>query len=203
MQFSPDYFLLWINQFGPIALFGLLAVGIVGLPIPDETLMTITGVLIAKGKMEPISSILFAISGSICGISISYFIGRTTGVYIIKKYGRLIGITEKKLEHAHIWFERWGKWGLFFGYFLPGVRHLTGIVAGAVSLETSHFMLFAYSGAIVWASLFLSLGYFFSGHWDVLVAYIEYHFQFAICLIIAFIIVSLITYYKWSKKRKC
>lgn len=203
MQLSPDYFLQWINQFGPIALFGLLAVGIVGLPIPDETLMTLTGVLIAKGKMEPISSILFAISGSICGISLSYVIGRTTGVYIIKKYGYLMGITEKKLEHAHIWFERWGKWGLFFGYFLPGVRHLTGIVAGAVTLEVPQFMLFAYSGAIVWASLFLSLGYFFSGHWDALVTYLEYHAQFALSMIVACVMIGLIIYYKWSRKRKC
>ena len=47
------------------------------------------------------------------------------------------------------------------GYFIPGVRHFTAIVAGTSKLELHSFALFAYSGATLWVSTFVFLGYHF------------------------------------------
>ena len=54
-----------------------------------------------------------------------------------------------------------GKWALIIGYFIPGVRHLTGYVAGGLRLPWRYFALFAYSGALLWVSLFIGAGYVF------------------------------------------
>lgn len=150
-------------QHGNIALFILLALGIVGLPIPDETLLVTAGVLLAKGKLSLTITPLIALLGSVCGISISYCIGYFPGRYVVKKYGHWMGLTEPRIDRAHYWFERIGIWAVFFGYFIPGVRHLTGYVAGALQTDFKKFALFAYLGAAVWISTFMSIGYFL-GH---------------------------------------
>jgi undecaprenyl-diphosphatase len=52
------------------------------------------------------------------------------------------------------------------GYFIPGVRHLTGYVAGASELSFPNFALFAYLGAFCWAAVFITLGYFLGEEWN-------------------------------------
>jgi membrane protein DedA with SNARE-associated domain len=157
--------LLWVTHYGYIGIFSLLMFGMIGLPIPDETLLAAIGFLISKGHLSFIPAVLAAFLGSICGISISYVIGRTGGFYLIKKYGYLVRITEDKLNRAEHWFHRGGKWSLILGYFLPGIRHLTAIVAGATKLEYPSFALFAYFGGFIWTISFISLGYFFTEKW--------------------------------------
>lgn len=156
---------LWLLQYGSIALFILLALGIIALPVPEETLMVIAGVLICRGELHPTSTAVAALAGSITGITVSYIIGRTLGSYVIHHYGSWVGITEERFQRAHGWFEHFGKWSLFIGYFVPGIRHLTGFTAGTTELEFRHFALFAYSGALFWVTTFLSLGYFFGNYW--------------------------------------
>ena len=150
-----------LDQYGILVLFVLLALGIIALPVPEETLLVLTGILISNDKLALFPAFFSVLLGSVCGISVSYILGRTAGNFIIHKYGSWVGITEKKLEQAHGWFERFGTWSLFIGYFIPGVRHFTGFSAGTTYLDYRHFALFAYSGALVWVSTFLSIGYFF------------------------------------------
>jgi membrane protein DedA with SNARE-associated domain len=154
-----DNFSQIILQHGSIALFVLLAVGIVGLPIPDETLLVFVGFLLARDKLPLVSTLVCAYIGSMCGISLSYVIGRLAGSWLIKRYGRWIGITPQRIERAHAWFQRIGAWTLPIGYFIPGVRHLTGYVAGTLQLNLRKFSLFAYSGAVIWVSTFIIIGY--------------------------------------------
>ena len=162
MECLPDTHILtvWLVKYGVLILFLMLTLGILALPIPEETLMVVAGILMHKGKLNIPATVLFAYAGSVCGISLSYLLGRSAGHFLLSKYGRWFGITQAHIEKAHYWFERFGKWLLFIGYFIPGVRHFTGFSAGMTKLEYKYFALFAYSGALVWVSLFLSLGYF-------------------------------------------
>lgn len=150
-------------QYGSITLFVLLALGIIALPIPEETLMVFAGALMGKGILIVPFTVLAALAGSVCGITLSYLIGRTGGSYLLHKYGSWAGITEWRLHRAKRWFERFGKWTLVVGYFIPGVRHFTGLSAGVTGLHFKQFALFAYFGAVLWISTFLSIGYFFGG----------------------------------------
>lgn len=154
-----------IQHYGSAALFGLLAIGIIGMPIPDETLLVFAGYLMAKGKLGIAPTMIAAYSGSIFGITISYLIGSTAGHFLVMRYGSWIGITPARVERAHRWFEKFGPWLLVFGYFIPGVRHLTGYIAGAVELSWQRFIMYAFSGAIMWATLFLAIGYFSIDKW--------------------------------------
>lgn len=156
---------IWLTQYGSLALFFLLTIGILALPVPEETLMVIAGVLMHHGELKIPHTIIAALMGSLCGITSSYILGRTAGHYLINRYGKWIGIGQTQIDKAHAWFERFGKWTLFIGYFIPGIRHFTGFSAGMTYLSYREFALFAYSGAVVWVTTFLSIGYFFGSYW--------------------------------------
>ncbi|HLH03762.1 MAG TPA: DedA family protein [Bryobacteraceae bacterium] len=156
----------WLSHYGYPALFALLMLGIVGLPVPDETLLTFCGYLIWKHTMHPAAALLTAIAGSATGITVSYLLGRSYGHRVIYGYGKYIGLTAERLARVHAWFDRTGPWLLAIGYFIPGVRHFTALVAGTTELRWPTFALFAYAGAAVWCSVFLTLGYVVGENWQ-------------------------------------
>jgi len=158
--------LAWITQYGYVAIFSLLVFGIVGLPVPDETLLTFTGYLVFRGHLNLALAFATALAGSGCGITLSYSLGRIFGLKLIHRYGKYVRIREDHINKAHAWFERVGHWGLTFGYFVPGVRHVTAYAAGISELRPPQFALFAYSGAVLWVSTFIGLGYFLGERWQ-------------------------------------
>ncbi len=160
----------WIMHYGCLAVFSLLMLGIVGLPVPDEILLTFVGYLIFSKTLNPIPAALAAFLGSICGITLSYFLGRIFGLPLIERYGRLVNLKMKHLEGVRRWFNRIGKWTLTGGYFFPGVRHFTGFVAGTSKLRLPVFARYAYFGALCWAAAFISLGYFLGEEWPSMAA---------------------------------
>jgi membrane protein DedA with SNARE-associated domain len=158
--------LAWITQYGYLAIFSLLVLGIVGLPVPDETLLTFTGYLVFKDHLSLPLAYATALAGSISGITISFWLGRTFGLKLIHRYGRYLRITEEHLQKAHAFFERAGHWSLTFGYFVPGVRHFTAYAAGMSELEPPRFAAFAYAGAALWVGTFITLGYLLGERWE-------------------------------------
>lgn len=156
----------WLIRYGYAGIFLGLVLGIVGLPIPDETLLTLSGYLAFRGDFRLLPTCAVGFFGSACGITISYLLGRVVGLRLDGRLGRILHLEAKTLERVHAWFARGGKWILLFGYFIPGVRHFTAIVAGSSKLEVPAFALFAYSGALLWSLTFISIGYRFGGEWN-------------------------------------
>jgi membrane protein DedA with SNARE-associated domain len=156
----------WITQHGYAGIFSLLVFGIVGLPVPDEWLLTFSGYLVFRHTFRFLPTFIAAFLGSACGITVSYTLGRIFDTYVLVKYGRFFHLTPQRLARVHAWFERRGRWTLLVGYFIPGVRHLTGYVAGVSELSYANFALFAYTGAFCWAAIFITLGYFVGEQWD-------------------------------------
>jgi membrane protein DedA with SNARE-associated domain len=155
----------WVATHGYGALFFLLTLGIVGLPVPDETLLVFTGYLISQGKLRMDGAVGAAVLGSWCGITLSYTIGRTLGLGVVHRFGKYVYLNDQRLNRVHAWFERAGHWALFGGYYIAGVRHFTAIVAGASKLEFRTFALFAWSGAVCWVVAFVTLGYYIGEDW--------------------------------------
>jgi membrane protein DedA with SNARE-associated domain len=160
----------WIMQYGCLAVFCLLMLGIAGLPVPDEILLSFVGYLIFRQILSPVPAAAAAFFGSVCGITMSYFLGRIFGLPLVETYGRFICLRMEHLRRVRHWFNRIGKWTLTVGYFFPGVRHFTGFVAGASKLQLPVFAGYAYLGALLWAATFISLGYFLGAEWPVLAA---------------------------------
>jgi membrane protein DedA with SNARE-associated domain len=156
----------WISHYGYFGMFTLLTLGIVGLPVPDEALLTFAGYLVYRGQLHLAPTLAAGFLGSVCGITLSYVLGRATGYFLIEKYGSKLHIKMERVHQVHDWFHRIGGLTLTFGYYVPGVRHLTAYVAGASELEAPTFGAFAYTGALLWSASFITLGYFLGDNWD-------------------------------------
>ncbi len=152
---------VWLIHHGPLALFGAITLGVFAIPVPVEPLLLMAGFLTFKGKLSLLPVLFSSIGGAVCGITLSYVLGRTMGHFLVERYGEKIGLSRKNLARVHSWFERMGRWTLFLGFYVPGMRHMTGFVAGMVRLQLIHFMRFGYGGGVVWSVAFLALGYFF------------------------------------------
>jgi membrane protein DedA with SNARE-associated domain len=187
-----EHLQLWITSYGYAAIFVLLLLGIVGLPVPDETMLVICGYLIFKGTLRPIPAFLTALAGSWCGISLSYTIGRTLGAGAVSRYGRHLHLTEDRLAKVHRWFDRVGHWALAIGYFIVGVRHVTAIVAGMSKLEFRSFALYAWSGGAVWVLTFVLLGYTFGEQWRTIEALVHRDLAYASLAVVAALAVFLL-----------
>jgi membrane protein DedA with SNARE-associated domain len=146
---------LWLGQYGYPAIFFLLIAGIVGVPVPDQLLLVVSGYLILTRSLSAAPTLLAAVLGSICGITLSYIIGLCSGTYLQKTR-----FAAGRLEKARSHFERFGSWTLIFGYFVPGIRNLIGFTSGMMRLKLRDFAPSAYIGAIVSSVTCVALGYF-------------------------------------------
>jgi len=190
----------WVTRHGYLGLSSLLMLGIVGLPIPDETLLLFAGYLIYKGTLHAGLTLLSAFLGSACGITLSYFLGRTLGMGLIHKYGSYVRITDGRVGRVHDWFRRVGRWGLVIGYYLPGVRHITALIAGSAELELWVFAPFAYSGALLWVATFISAGYVLGESWEKVSEHIHQNLLLATGAICSLLLVFLLVRRVMRKK---
>lgn len=189
----------WVAAHGYGALFALLALGVVGLPIPDETLLVFTGYLISQGKLHPAGAFAAAVAGSWTGISLSYVLGRTLGVGVVHRYGKYIHLTEARLAYVNRWFDRIGHWMLFVGYYIAGVRHFTAVVAGMSRLGIPTFLAYAWTGGAVWVATFLTMGYFLGENWRQVAELVHRYLLYASITIVA---TGAVWYIVWKKRVK-
>jgi membrane protein DedA with SNARE-associated domain len=178
-----DHIAHWILEYGYAGLFVLLMLGIVGVPLPDETLLTFAGYLIYRGKMHAMPALATAFLGSACGITLSFVLGSVLGAWLIERYGGYVHLTPERIQKADGWFQRYGRWTLTFGYFIPGVRHVTAYAAGMTRMRYEVFALFAYSGALFWASTFLALGWFLGPQWHRALRYVARGHVVVLCVL--------------------
>jgi len=145
-------------------MFFLLIFGIIGLPVPDEWLLVISGYLAFKNVLGFFPTVAVAVLGSAGGLTMSYILGRTSGGFIIRRYGRWLSIDDEKILRTQHWFQNLGRWVLVVGPFIPGVRNLMGYIAGASRLKLPTFIRFAYVGALFSSVTFVTFGYTVGKH---------------------------------------
>jgi membrane protein DedA with SNARE-associated domain len=157
---------LFLAHYGYFAIFALLMLGIVGPLIPDETILVLSGIAVHRGQLELGATIAVAFAGSLCGITLSFTLGRTGAIYVLERFAPFNRWVGRHLPQVESWFERYGKWTLFFGYFIAGLRHFTALAAGMSKVKVRTFMAYAYPGGLVWVVCFISIGYYLGAEWE-------------------------------------
>jgi membrane protein DedA with SNARE-associated domain len=197
----PPTFLHWLQAYGPGGLFVLLFLGVFGLPVPDETLLTVTGVMIREGHLHFATAYVAAVCGSMGGITLSYTIGRSFGLGVVDRFGRWLHVSRADLARIEAWFEHSGRWLLTFGYFIPGVRHLTAIVAGSSRLPGAVFARFAYAGAAIWSLAFITLGWYVGPAWEEGLATAHRHIRTVAVVGVVLAIAYALVHRWWLRRR--
>ncbi|AXH99405.1 DedA family protein [Sporosarcina sp. PTS2304] len=150
----------YIAQYGYLSVFIFLALGIFGLPMPDEFIVTFAGYLASAGTFHFVFAIIFTISGVMVGTLFTYMLGRKIGKPLIQRFGNYLFLSPHRLQKVERFFMAHGSWAVTIGYFLPGLRHVVCYVSGMSGMSMRRYVLFAIPGVILSTTICVLLGYF-------------------------------------------
>jgi len=143
-----------------IFLFPALETGLVlGVIIPGETAVILGGVLASTGRVPLWAVAAASVAGAICGDFAGYFLGRRYGEEAIR--ARL----GKKWKRAHSWLSKNGALPIFAARFIPFVRTVLPVTAGAIETPRRRFFVPDVAAGILWGIGSTLIGYFAGRDW--------------------------------------
>jgi undecaprenyl-diphosphatase len=150
-----------LETYGYLGVLLLVGLESLGLPLPGETALLTASAYAAAGHLSIAGVIASAAVGAILGDAGAYWIGRTGGLALVRRYGRLFRIDDARLERARRFFQRHGGKTVFLGRFVSLLRMLAALMAGVTRMPYGRFAAFNVAGGICWSLLFGGLGYAF------------------------------------------
>jgi membrane protein DedA with SNARE-associated domain/membrane-associated phospholipid phosphatase len=148
-------------SYGYVGLFVLVGLESLGVPLPGETALVTAAAWAALGHLSISGVVATAAAAAILGDNGGYWIGRTGGIALVRRYGRFIHLNESQLERAQRFFQRHGAKTVFFGRFIALLRTWAAVLAGVARMPYPRFMLYNALGAVCWSTLVGGLGFAF------------------------------------------
>ncbi|MDF5732208.1 MAG: DedA family protein [Rhizonema sp. PD38] len=177
------------SEYGYWAIFWGILLENLGIPLPGETVTLVGGFLAGSKELSYWwvlgDATVGAIVGGICG----YWIGRFGGWSLLVKISSILRISEKRILVIKEKFSENADKAVFFGRFFALLRIFTAPLAGITEMPFRKFFLYNFMGAIIWASVMVTLA-FFAGRivsLEQLVAWVS-EFAIAALLILAGVI---------------
>ncbi|MBL6277532.1 DedA family protein [Micromonospora fiedleri] len=184
-----------IEAAGPLGVALLVALESIIPPIPSEIVLALAGYLAGEGRFNVVVVTVAATVGSVLGALVLYWLGAAVGEDRLKRWlDRLPLVDLDDLEKADRWFERYGRWAVFFGRMAPVVRSLVSIPAGANRMPLVEFVTLTTLGSALWNGLFIGLGYALGSRWNQIDRYSSW-FDYGILAILALMLAT------WALKK--
>jgi membrane-associated protein len=211
LALMPDFLdpMKLLGFFGTWALVGLLVVifvesGVLFPVLPGDSLLFVAGMLAAgtaaaaeQGGPEVNFALwqllVFIPIAAILGGQVGYWIGRYVGTAMFKPNARFL--KQKYLDEAHLFFEQRGPFAIVIARFVPIVRTLAPLTAGAARMSYPVFAIFNILGAIVWGVGLTLLGYWL-GQFEIIQKLLEPIF---IVIVLASVAPM---FFEWYKRRR-
>ncbi|WP_309109836.1 DedA family protein [Saccharothrix sp.] len=137
---------------------------IFGLFLPGDSLLFAAGVVLAQHDGE-LSAWLLSVAAmivAVVGNQIGYYIGRHTGTRLLARRGGKV-LNKENLAKARDFLDRRGFWAIVLARWIPWVRTLAPMVAGAARMDPRRFMLATTIGALAWVPTLVLAGYYGAG----------------------------------------
>jgi membrane protein DedA with SNARE-associated domain len=148
-----------VSHVGYAALFALIAVESMGIPVPGETALITGAILASNGKLQIELVIVLAALAAILGDNVGYLIGRHGGRRLLTANGPFLATRTRVLRVGEPFFERHGAKAVFLGRFTAGLRIWAAWLAGATHMPWKSFLVFNALGGIIWAIVVGVLAY--------------------------------------------
>ncbi|NJM96384.1 MAG: DedA family protein [Phormidesmis sp. RL_2_1] len=148
------------REYGYWAIFLGVLLENMGIPLPGETVTLVGGFLAGSHELNVWYVLSVAIAGAILGDSGGYAVGYYGGWPLLVKLGKLLNISETKLESVRDRFSKNADTAVLLGRFVALLRIFAGPLAGISRMPYPRFLLCNAIGAATWASVMVSLSYF-------------------------------------------
>src|SRR4051812_14978881 len=94
-----------LETYGYFAVLVLVGLESLGIPLPGETALLTASAYAAAGHLSIVGVIAAAAVGAALGDAGAYWIGRTGGLALVRRYGRFLRVDDAKLERAQQFFK--------------------------------------------------------------------------------------------------
>jgi membrane-associated protein len=166
---NPKFIIeMLLDKLGIYVYFGLFFIifaetGLaVGFFLPGDSLLVVSGLFAAAGKLNIALVLIAFFLGSVIGDSTGYWTGRMMGKTIFNREDSFI-FKPSRVEKAKHFFDKYGAKTIVLARFVPIVRTFAPMVVGATEMPYTRFLPFSLLGGFLWIFSMVLAGYFLGG----------------------------------------
>jgi membrane-associated protein len=156
-----------ILKSGGLALLALLVFAesgmLVGFFLPGDSLVFIAGFLASTGGGHKLPNVVWVVLtivvAAIAGDQVGYGIGRALGPKIFNRADSKL-LNPANVDKTRVFFEHHGPKSIVLARFVPVVRALVAVVAGAGRMNYKKFVTYNVVGGVLWGAGVTILGYY-------------------------------------------
>ena len=150
-----------LRSFGTLGLFAIIFAEsglLVGFFLPGDSLLFAAGLFAARGSLNIVVISIGCAIAAVVGDQVGYSFGHKVGPSLFRRPDSRL-FKQEYLAKAEEFFEHYGAKAIILARFVPIVRTFVPIVAGAGSMHYRTFLRNNIIGGVLWAVLFVQLGY--------------------------------------------
>jgi membrane protein DedA with SNARE-associated domain len=136
---------------GYAAVFALIAIETMGIPVPGETALIAAALLAHDGQMQIVPLVAIAAAAAIAGDNVGFAIGRKGGRKLLLRPGPLYAQRLRVIEIGEPFFAKHGPKAVFLGRWVSGLRIASAWLAGINGMSWPVFVVWNALGGIAWA----------------------------------------------------
>jgi len=148
-----------LGHWGYAAIFVVVVLGNVGVPLPEETVLALAGYLVWRGDMRLSVVLVVGIVSAAAGDNLGYWLGRRYGRTALPRYARWVLGHPERLGSMESFVARRGPFAVFVARFIPGIRFMAGPLAGGLGMRFAPFFAANVLGALVYVPVVVGAGY--------------------------------------------
>lgn len=168
-------------------------------PLPTDAVVAFGSFLAARGQGNPWATFLITWLSNVAGAAGMYWAGRRYGRSVLTRgYARWIGPeAELRLERS---YRRYGIPSLFVSRFLPAVRAVVPIFAGAAKLPFVPVVAIMATASGIWYAFLTIIAFRAGSDWETLQSTIA-NYSRAITILAAVMVLAVAAIW-WKKRRR-
>lgn len=165
-------------------------------PIPSEVVLPLAGFTTTQGDLNVWAALMWSVIGSVSGAFLLYGLGRSIGAARLRQVADWMWLVDATdVDKSLSWFEKYGKYSVFFGRLVPGVRSLISIPAGVDKMNPVLFGVLTAVGSTIWNAVLIWAGVWLGAEWETVSMWFERYstiIYVAVALIVAYVLFVLV-----------
>jgi len=188
-----DSLIFFFQSYGYFAVFGMLILCGLGLPVPEDISITAGGIIAGLGFADPYIMTAVSMAGVLIGdttmFGIGWWAGRRAGLS-----GRTSKmLTPERIVKVRLWYAKYGRMLIFGARFAPGLRSPIFAVTGATAgVRYPVFLLIDGAAALISVPFWVAVGYFGAENRDIIMKAAGGSRYFLVAMISAVVIFAVV-----------
>ncbi|WP_285600893.1 DedA family protein [Kineosporia sp. NBRC 101731] len=162
-------------ELGAIGVGALSFLEVVFPPIPSEIVLPLAGYQVQVGELGLAAVFVLATLGSVLGSLVLYWLGAKIGLERAARLAAKIPLVDPGDVYASAdWFSKYDSVAVFTGRFVPGVRSLISLPAGAAGMSLWKFTGWTLLGTSIWNGILIGAGMALGTQYEKVESYAQY-----------------------------